>query len=302
MRPGTKILVLCGLVVGCALASLPAFAQNPCSSAGCLGANYPALVDTNENGMPDPGVDEAIIITPFPAMVSVDSPWDCDTFDSDNMISFLDPDIGGRWMAMQRMVGFAGGTQRVELDPGGMVGGRPTMFLFTEMDPLGGAVTGWGRLMDDNSDGFYNRMMGQETSGGGFRFDVSFVGTDVGGVRYISIPWATANLVGVRVGDGCGPAGTSCEDPQIWVPLADTDADMVGDSIVADLNGDDVEDGTYHWSPPLEVAAAPGVPLCPGAAARAEPIPTLSGAGIALVILGLCFVGWLMLRQRMVIV
>ena len=300
MRPGTKIVVLCGLVVGCALASPHAFAQNPCSGAGCLGANYPALVDTNENGMPDPGIDEAIIINPFPTSVTVDSPWDCDPFDADNTVYFLNPDLGGRWMTMERSVGFAG-SQRVELDPGGMVGGRPTMFLFTELDPFGADVTGWGQLMDDNGDGFYNRMMGQETSGGGFMFDVSFVGTDVGGVRYISIPWATANLVGVRVGDGCGPAGTSCEDPQVWVPLVDTDADQMGDSIVADLDGDDNEDPTYHWSPRLEVAAAPGVALCPGAAALAEPIPTLSGAGLVVLMLGLSIGGWLMLRRQWVI-
>ena len=301
MRPGTKVVVLCGLVVGWALASLPVFAQNPCSGVGCLGANYPALVDTNENGMPDPGVDMEIMLNPSPTLVTIDSPWNCDPSDVDNTIFFLNPDGGGRWMNVERAIG-SGRTQRVELDPGAMVGGRPTMFLFTEIHPGASNVTGWGQTMDDNGDGFYDRMMGQETSGGGYMFDMSFVGTDVGGVRYISIPWAMANLVGVRVGDGCGPAGTSCEDPQVWIPLADTNGDGAGDSIVADLDGDGNEDDIYHWSPRLAMAAAPGVAFCPGAAIAGGAIPTLSGTGIALVILGLSFGGWLMLRRQWVVV
>jgi len=257
------------------------------------------LVDTNENGMPDPGIDLEIIINSFATLVTIDSPWNCDPFDADNTIFFTNPDNGGRWMTADRSIG-NGRTQRVELDPGGMVGGRPTMFLFTEIHPGGSNVTGLAEMMDDNSDGFFDRMMGQETSGGGYMFDMSFIGADAGGVRYISIPWAMSNLVGVRVGDGCGPAGTSCEDPQVWIPLADTDGDGAGDSIVPDLNGDTNEDPAYHWSPRMAMAAAPGVPACP-ASALAAPIPTLSGAGVALVILGLGFGGWLMLRRQWVI-
>jgi hypothetical protein len=300
MRPGTKIVVLCSVVLVWALATVPAFAQNPCTGAGCLGAAYPALVDTNENGMPDPGVDEPITINPSQAMITIDSPWDCDPSDADNMVFLRNPDIGGKWTAVGRPIG-NGGSQEVALDPGGMVGGRPTMFLFSETQPFGSNVTGFGQMMDDDSDGFFDRMMGQETSNGGFMFDMSFIGADVGGVRYISIPWAMSNMVGVRVGDGCGPAGTSCEDPQVWVPLADTDGDGVGDSIVADLDGNGTDDAAFHWSPRLGMAAAPGVALCPGAAALAAPIPTLSGTGVALVILGLGFGGWLMLRRQWVI-
>ena len=94
MRPGTRFFVLSGLIIGCALAPSFAFAQGPCSGMGCLGATYPALVDTNENGMPDPGTDTPITINPFQAMVTIDSPWDCNPFDGDNMFFLSNPDQG----------------------------------------------------------------------------------------------------------------------------------------------------------------------------------------------------------------
>ena len=116
------------------------------------------------------------------------------------------------------------------------------------------------------------------------------------------VPWAQSDLVGVAVGDGCGPTWTVSEDPQVWVPLVDTDKDGAPDSIVADLDGDFKADGSFFWTPRLAMVAAPGVPFVPGDRARNPvPVPPISQMGLGAVLLGLAMGGWLTLRRRGVI-
>jgi hypothetical protein len=278
---------------------MPFTGKDPCATGGCVGPNGPVLVDINENGMPDPGIDLGITVQRGPNGITINSPWQCDLLDSDNVIQFAATDKKRRVIALER-ASRSGLVQRVEIDPAAFAKGRPTRGFIEQTRPGRPTISGTVELRDIDGDGFFERAIGKETTGRGFSFELMFIGADVDGDRrpdYVSIPWAQANLVGVRVGDGCGPIASTSDEPQVWVPLVDTDGDGARDSVVADLDGDFKADDFIFWSPPLAMTAAPGVPYVPGRPAPHR-VPPLSQMGLGVLLLGASLGGWLTLRRR----
>ena len=145
MRPGARVIVVFTLV--CCCGALPQYGlceQDPCGKGGCLGPNAPALVDTNENGWPDPGIDLEITIEIGPSGLVVDSPWHCNQAGTENIVDFLASDMkrGGKIVSAQRSMR-SGMIQRVELAPASFVKGRPTRVVFEELKPGTPVLTGW---------------------------------------------------------------------------------------------------------------------------------------------------------------
>ncbi len=303
MRPDARVIVVFILVCCCGAASQHGFCdQDPCGGGGCLGPNAPALVDTNENGLPDPGVDLEITIESGPSGIVINSPWHCNQADVENVVNFVAADAkrGGKIVSAERTIR-SKIVQRVVIAPDSFLEGRPRRVNFEELQPGQPAITGWLELQDRNGDGLHERgVVAREIPGGAIKVELNFIGADANGdgrPDYLSIPWAQSDLVGVAVGDGCGPTWTVSEDPQVWVPLVDTDNDGAPDSIVADLDGDFKADGTFFWTPRLAMVAAPGVPYLPGDRDGAY-VRKSSQMGLGALILGFAMGGWLTLRRR----
>jgi hypothetical protein len=99
MRPGARVFVVFTLVFLCGTVSRYGLCeQEPCKDGGCLGPNAPALIDTNENGLPDPGIDLPITIEVRPSGLVIDSPWHCNEAGIENILDFLESDVkrGGK--------------------------------------------------------------------------------------------------------------------------------------------------------------------------------------------------------------
>jgi len=255
--------------------------------------------------LPDPGIDLEITIEVGPAGLIIDSPWHCNKAGVANIVGFLESDTkrGGKIVSAQRSTN-SGMIQRVELVPASFVKGRPTRVNFEELEPGKPILTGWAELQDRNDDGLFERaVLARDIAGGAIKVELNFIGADVDGDRnpdYVSIPWAYSDLVGVAVGDGCGPTWTFSEDPQVWIPLVDTDKNGAPDSIVADLDGDFQADSLFFWTPQLSMVAAPGRPYVPGDH-EGKSIHQNARMGLGAVILGLAMGGWLTLRRRGVV-
>ncbi len=263
MRRALRIAI--GLFCLAAVGTLPAVAQSSCDAQpGQLGP-CPALIDTNRNGVPEPGVDEEITFnySAFTSggMVTIDNPWTRNCGGYGNVVYFSQSTTGG---PIDRANRFEGGrNQIVEVsDYNGF--GEPVGFSYNEMfNETVGSVVGSAQLRDDNSDGAYEHL--QAMRNGSAFFDVSFVGTS----GFVSIPWAQADLVGMN-GRCALPGG----DPQIFIPT-------VGNRIVIGYPG-------FGQSPLLFVG-----PLQQGI-----PVPTVSEWGVILLLLTFGFVGWRILRRR----
>ena len=219
--------------------------ETPVSAASpsrMLGPNNPLIIDTDGDGLASPG-DQTVGVSRMGNAVTVDSPWDCTPGDGDNVFDLVNPDGNGRFQTARR--NWDGGSQLITIT-GVANNGSPTTFAFTETK--GRKIrTGTGELLDSNKDGVTDGFSGTETVPDGSLapasvFSVSLVQSDTnadGNPDYLSFPWSQASALGVNAMDTCGPGG---QDPQVWIPMADTNNDGINDGLVFDLDGNGVGD------------------------------------------------------------
>ena len=242
------------LLVLAAFVSTALFAQSP--TTNMLGPNSPARADTDGDGIVEP-TDGAITPTRVGLVdtsIEIPNPWQVGV-SGNNTIDLDQPDGSGRFQRFTRTnnEGLVDQLTVTALSPGQ----TPTAFAMQNSGP--GTPSGNGQLFDQNNDGIYDGV----TATGAVSFSLNFVRNDSTGdgwADWISIPWSQAQLVGV---DFSNPVGGI--NPQVWVPLADTNGDSRGDSIVADTNGDfqpdaDLYRGASGSFGPVFVGASPGVP------------------------------------------
>jgi hypothetical protein len=222
-----------------------------------FGPNSPAILDTNGNGVPDSG-DTAATPTRVGNAVALSNPLNCNSGDADDQGS-LGGSLNGRLNTLSRNSDF-GRTQELMVTSAN--GDQATGFGFTERAGATAIGTGNGGLTDTNGDGAFERFSANGSTAAGksvnTAFDLLLVDANNDGhPDFVSIPWAFAPLLGVDPTDGCSAGGSGGTDPPIFVPLADSNGDGFGDSIIPDLDGDGVPDGDLFRSPRLVAAAVP---------------------------------------------
>lgn len=298
MNARLRLTLLALLVAALAAPSLLAQpTPTPGPTNRYLGPNFPALVDSNGNGRPDPGVDAPGTPSGTGSSAVLSTPWDCGTSSPSRYYQFSNVGGDGRYQTVGRNT--YGRSQSVSVAQSSA--GVATAVQFEEnllpvpsrkgAAPAGSVptATGSAAVVDRNGDGIYDGVAGGRT-GGGLNFNLDLVLSDItsdGNPDYVSIPWSQSAALGVKPNYNCTPGTPS---PQAWVPLADTNADGRPDSIVLDLNGDNIPDPTLFRSPIL-------APNPTGGAAMA-PIPTLSQWGLVLLSAGMAAAGWAFLQKR----
>ena len=114
-RPRSRQLVftftLCLPLIVAALTSQP-FVSKPAATAAnrMLGPNFPALIDTNGDGRPSPGVDTGIVQTVSGTGLTIETPWHCNRSSKSNDFTLMSPDGQGRYQTGSR-TGAGGITQ-----------------------------------------------------------------------------------------------------------------------------------------------------------------------------------------------
>jgi len=231
-----------------------------------VGPQFPILVDGNGNG---PGGGD----TPFlPRMgganvLQLPSVFSCGT-QSNNTVT-LSGSEGGKFKTFTRSNDGRTQVLNVTNTSGGMALG------FSGTESAGNSVRAQGgaSVVDGNGDGKVDGLSMSSTNGSML---ISLVFTPDG--SYASIPVAQAVMLGAKQG-ACGPAFS-----QIWVPLADTNGDGIGDSVVFDLDGDGIPDPWFFISPRLGAIG----------------VPTTNNVGLALLTLLLGGTGvWYLGRRRL---
>ena len=212
-------------------------AQNP--GQGMVGPNSPILLDVNGNG-PGPG-DPAAALQQSGSGLMLPNQFSCGS--QPNLLASLgNVDQAGHFTTATRQNNFR--TQSLGIT--NCAGGVATNFLYTELDSRGVRATGSGAFVDTNGDGQADAF----SVTGNVSAMVNLVFTPDS--KYVSIPLSQAAILGGATAK-CGITTV----PQIWVPLADTNGDGRGDSIVFDLNGDGVPDSQFCRSAKM---AGVGVP------------------------------------------
>lgn len=241
------------------------------ASGNMVGPLHPILIDTNGDGLP--GTGDTPIVPVFNTLtetLTIPNPWENCGPGTGNVLQMQRPIGGGDFIGASRQTDNQ--TDNVTADQ--FLGSRPTRFQMNVVK--GGPVvkSGTGTVLDQDNDGFYDALLGQ----GSASFLVQFITAN----GHVSIPWSQASALGVDTTDNC-IVGSG--DPQVWIPLADTDGDTVGDSIVLDLDGNNQADPDFRWSPMLAASAV-----------VTAPIPTLAQWGLMAAALGLALAAWLQIR------
>jgi hypothetical protein len=253
-------------------------------SGKMVGPNAPIYVETSGDGVPGTGNDIPIVpLFDGDRTLTVPNPWENCGPATHNVV-VLDQNFAA--------VGtpFTGGTRTTEnqterIVADQFIGNRPTHFTMTVQKGLT-TKQGTGQVIDENSDGIFDALQGGGTGWVNFLLDLVFSDTTGDGWGdYVSIPWSQASALGVDKTDGCVVAGG---DPQVWVPMADTNGDGRPDSIVFDLNGDGIPDPQFLPGPVIGAAVV---------VAR-NPIPTLSQWAMLLTTLALALAAWMQIRAH----
>jgi hypothetical protein len=248
----TAALVIPVLV---AIANAPPFSVEPRAQSG-----------SNMVGPAFPIMSGGELIVPIRSGTTVSYPtkWSCgDT--ASHTLTLSNPDGSGRFRTLSRELGFL----HQEFTITAFSGGSPSQFVLTETRGLEVVHTTTMSLVDVNSDG----VVDTATFTGQYNASISLVHNS----GNVSIPWSEASTLGIDTNYPCGGALS-----QVWIPMADTNGDGRGDSVVLDLDGNSVADPDLFSSP---VVAAPSVPAM-------GPIGRL----FLMLIIGLT-VGWFLSRR-----
>lgn len=224
--------------------------SGPSSGNRLVSRVFPVLADISGNGRPGTG-DLALLISMAGTNVSVVNPWEDCAGTLLNQFTVSNPHpVTGQYQTFTRIHG----GQTEEITVGGLTGnGSPTSAAMQVTGP-GVNRTGNGGLVDADGDGVYEGLQGTETGLGGLTFAMDFVYSDETGdgrPDYVSLPWAQTSVLGVQ------PIPGTSTNPQVWVPLADTDGNGTPDSVAFDLDGDGVADPLSFTSPPVSTGTAP---------------------------------------------
>ena len=219
-----------------------------------LGPNFPIKIDSNGDG-PTSG-DGSIVPSRAGNTITIPSQWTClgakdsspnaDALPNSNVIELSNMAGDGKFLTASRYNGLL--QQSVTI--GSFVNGGPTQFSYTESRPGEAPVTGGATLLDQNLDGIPDAVSVYGPVNGMVTFAFSTDG------NYISIPWSQASVVGIETTNTCAGAV-----PQLWIPLADTNGDGRGDTIIPDLDGNGMADGDVYVSPPVAAPAVPAMGL-----------------------------------------
>lgn len=209
-------------------------------------------VDTHANGVPDP-LDEVLSVYRNGSGISFSSArW------SESLLQLSNTNPGNgefetatRTKAIRNRFGTPRGTLTTTASITGRDSGRITS-ISLDQERVTSTTTnknGQVTLIDSNEDGIYDAIRGQ---GDGFpEVTVSLVLIDFdsdGTADFVTIPWVLAHLVGVNRAD-------FLPDPQVFVPLGDTDGDTIPDTVAFDFDVDNVADADL---PSLTRMAGPG--------------------------------------------
>lgn len=213
-----------------AIASTPPFSAAPRAQSGSnmVGPAFPIMTG-----------GERIVPIRTGNTVSYPTKWSCgDT--ASHTLTLANPDGTGRFRTVTRELG----SLHQDLTITALSGGAPQQFVLTETREGVVVHTTTATVVDLNSDGVMDAL----TFTGQYNATISLVHN--GG--NVSIPWSEASTLGIDTSYPCGGILS-----QVWIPLADTNADGRGDSVVLDLDGNGVADGDLYASP---LVAAPSVP------------------------------------------
>jgi hypothetical protein len=229
-----------------------------------VGPRNPILIDTDGNGVPSAGDARAEPQMSGPTTLILTTRFSCQS-QPNNRVDLSQQDAGGRYRTVARRNDFR--DQLITVT--GSSGNAATNFAFLEVDPRGIQASGNGSFLDMNGD----RSMDTITMSGKLSATVNLVFTSDS--NYVSIPVSQLGMLNAAT-SRCGITVT----PQIWVPLADTDGDGRGDTVILDLNGDGIPDPQFYWSPRLGALG----------------VPAMSSVGIAVLItllgsMGVWFIG-----------
>lgn len=207
-----------------------------------LGPRFPVMLDSNGDGQAGVG-DERVAPERLGNSITVPTRWACGK-SSTNVIDLSNQDSSGRFLTASRNNGFL----RQSLTIGAIVNGSPRQFTITESVGETTITTSQVALVDQNGDGVPDGA----TLTGNRNATTSFAYTS--NSDYVSIPWAQASAFGIDASGSCVGAL-----PQVWIPLADTNGDGRGDTVVMDLDNNGRADSDVFAGPVIVVPAVPAM-------------------------------------------
>lgn len=206
-------------------------------------------VDTNQNGVPDPD-DDVVSVERIQSGSSISLRFISPLFGTADL-ALSNPDAQGRFQTAVRRKPSAGGrktrTMTVVLDQFDANRRLRSASLTYEIATSTATTRETGRVtaVDENGDGVIDYFSGGPTDQPAVR--VSLVYVDVNGdgkPDFATIPWGMSSLL-----------GAANDDPQIFVPLGDTDGDGIADSPAFDFDNNGKPDPELLLAPRV---AGPG--------------------------------------------
>ncbi|HEY3131196.1 MAG TPA: SBBP repeat-containing protein [Acidobacteriota bacterium] len=199
-------------------------------------------IDSNQNGVPDQD-DETLNVQRIQSGQNVSLRFISPLFGTSD-IALSNPNSQGRFQtATRRQQNLAGTTRTTTVTLDQFDANQRAISVSITHEIVKGTTTtrftGKVTAVDENGDGIIDYFTGSETGQPAIRGSVVFYDVNGDGKPdFVSIPWAMAGGLGANSGD-----------PQIFVPLADTNGDGIPDSPAFDFDNDGKPDPEFLISP-----------------------------------------------------